>query len=61
MKRRVKRYFIIEKCLIVLFLTIITFMFHSQLGLESATVALAGASILMLITVSRREKELQIS
>lgn len=61
MKRRIKRYIVIEKCLTVLFLTIITFMFHAQLGLESATVALAGASILMLITVSRREKELQIS
>ena len=33
-------------------------MFHAHLGLESATVALAGASLLMLITVSRREKRI---
>lgn len=47
---------LLKKCLIVLFLTIATFVFHSQLGLESATVALTGAAILMLITVSRREE-----
>ena len=47
---------LLKKCLIILFLTIATFVFHSQLGLESATVALTGAAILMLITVSRREE-----
>ncbi|WP_289146903.1 ArsB/NhaD family transporter [uncultured Megamonas sp.] len=57
-KEELKDTLLLKKCLIVLFLTIITFMFHSQLGLESATVALAGASILMLITVSRREKRI---
>ena len=49
---------LLKKCLTVLFLTIITFMFHSQLGLESATVALTGASILMLITMGTREKSI---
>ena len=57
-KEELKDTLLLKKCLIVLFLTIITFMFHSQLGLESATVALAGASLLMLITVSRREKRI---
>ena len=57
-KEELKDTLLLKKCLIVLFLTIITFMFHAQLGLESATVALAGASILMLITVSRREKRI---
>lgn len=60
-KEELKDTLLLKKCLTVLFLTIITFMFHAQLGLESATVALAGASLLMLITVSRREKELPIS
>jgi Na+/H+ antiporter NhaD/arsenite permease-like protein len=57
-KEELKDTLLLKKCLIVLFLTIITFMFHAQLGLESATVALAGASLLMLITVSRREKRI---
>ena len=57
-KEELKDTLLLKKCLTVLFLTIITFMFHAQLGLESATVALAGASILMLITVSRREKRI---
>lgn len=46
---------LLKKCLFVLAVTIITFVFHSQLGLESATVALSGASLLMLITISTRE------
>lgn len=57
-KEELKDTLLLKKCLTVLFLTIITFMFHAQLGLESATVALAGASLLMLITVSRREKRI---
>lgn len=47
---------LLKKCLIVLALTILTFMFHSQLGLESASVALGGASLLMLISISRYEE-----
>ena len=57
-KEELKDTLLLKKCLTVLFLTIITFMFHAQLGLESATVALAGASLLMLITISRREKRI---
>lgn len=47
---------LLKKCLIVLALTILTFMFHSQLGLESASVALGGASLLMLISISTYEE-----
>ena len=57
-KEELKDTLLLKKCLVVLFLTIITFMFHSQLGLESATVALSGASILMLITMGTREKSI---
>lgn len=38
------------KCIIVLVLTIIGFMIHQQLGYESATIALAGAALLLLIS-----------
>ncbi len=38
------------KSLIVLSMTIIGFMIHNRLGLESATVALSGAAILMFIS-----------
>lgn len=57
-RKELKDTTLLKKCLTVLFLTIITFMFHSQLGLESATVALTGASILMLITMGTREKSI---
>ena len=46
---------LLKKCLFVLAITIIIFVLHSQLGLESATVALSGAALLMLISISTRE------
>lgn len=49
---------LLKKCLFVLALIIITFMFHSQLHLESATVALAGASLLMLMTIATNEAKI---
>ena len=49
---------LLKKCLFVLFLIIVTFVLHSQLHLESATVALSGAAILMLISISRDEKKI---
>lgn len=55
-KKELKNKVLLTKCLTVLALTIITFMFHSQLGLESATVALSGASLLMLVTISTHEE-----
>ena len=37
---------------------IVTFVLHSQLHLESATVALSGAAILMLISISGNERKI---
>ena len=37
------------RALIVLFLTLVGFLFHSVLGLEAATIALLGATVLMII------------
>ena len=54
--KELKNTALLKKCLAVLALIICAFMFHSQLGLESATVALSGASLLMLITVARHEE-----
>ena len=55
-KKELRDTTLLKKCLIVLALTILTFMFHSQLGLESASVALGGASFLMLISISTYEE-----
>ncbi|TDF97988.1 ArsB/NhaD family transporter [Paenibacillus piri] len=41
---------LLNKCLIILGLTIIGFFMHQMLHLESATVALAGAFLLLLLT-----------
>ena len=55
-KKELRDTALLKKCLIVLALTILTFMLHSQLGLESASVALGGASLLMLISISTHEE-----
>lgn len=55
-KKELRDTALLKKCLIVLALTILTFMLHSQLHLESASVALGGASLLMLISISRHEE-----
>ncbi len=47
---------LMKKCLLVLSITIIGFVFHSALGLESATIAMCGACLLMLISMSSREE-----
>ena len=47
---------LVKKCLIVLSLTMLLFVMHSALGLESATAALAGASLLLLVTFHRDEE-----
>ena len=47
---------LMKKCLAVLALTMSLFVAHSALGLESATAALAGASLLLLITFTRNEE-----
>lgn len=55
-KHELKDIILLKKCLLVLAVTIISFILHSQLGLESASVAMSGAALLMLITISRHEE-----
>ncbi|ORT99356.1 Na+/H+ antiporter NhaD type [Anaerovibrio sp. JC8] len=47
---------LMKKCLAVLALTMSLFVAHSALGLESATAALSGAGLLLLITFTRDEE-----
>ncbi|MBR0062437.1 MAG: ArsB/NhaD family transporter, partial [Selenomonadaceae bacterium] len=47
---------LLKKCLFVLAITISLFAFHGMLGLESATAALTGASLLLLLTFHRNEE-----
>lgn len=47
---------LLKKCLAVITLTIAMFVFHGALGLESATAALTGASLLLLITATTDEE-----
>lgn len=54
-KKELKDIVLLKKCLLVLTITIVGFVLHSQLGLESASVAMSGAALLMLITISRHE------
>lgn len=41
---------LLKKSIVVLFMTMIGFMVHGTLGLESATIALSGAAILLFIS-----------
>ncbi len=49
-KEAIKDWRLLKRCLIILGLTIIGFLLHQSLHLESATIALLGAAVLMLIT-----------
>ncbi|WP_018086627.1 SLC13 family permease [Desulfurispora thermophila] len=49
-KNEIKDPVLLKKCLVVIALTIIGFVLHQFLHLESATVALAGATLLLLLT-----------
>ena len=49
---------LLRKCLAVIFLTITLFVLHGSLGLESATVALSGAGLLLLLTATRCSQRL---
>ncbi|MGE4587974.1 MAG: ArsB/NhaD family transporter [Acidaminococcaceae bacterium] len=51
---------LLKKCLIVLACTISLFMLHSVLHLATATVALAGASTLMLLTFASDAEKLMV-
>ena len=46
---------LLKKCLAVIFITITLFTLHGALGLETATAALTGAGLLLLITYTRNE------
>jgi Na+/H+ antiporter NhaD/arsenite permease-like protein len=48
-------YALLKKCLLVIAITIAMFVLHGALGLETATAALTGAGLLLLITYSRNE------
>jgi Na+/H+ antiporter NhaD/arsenite permease-like protein len=47
---RINDYDLLRKCLVVLALTMVGFLLHGALHLEAATIALAGAAALLLIT-----------
>ncbi|HWQ74353.1 MAG TPA: ArsB/NhaD family transporter, partial [Syntrophomonas sp.] len=52
----IRDWLLLKKSLFVLALTILGFLLHQSLHLESATVALAGAGLLMLIAKSEPEE-----
>ncbi len=49
---------LLKKCLFVLVLVILGFIFHDLLHADNATIALCGAALLMLLTMARDEKAL---
>ena len=49
---------LMKKCLFVLLITMSMFVMHSTLGLETATAALTGAGLLLLITYSHNEEKI---
>jgi len=57
--KQIKDILLLKKSLFVLALTIAGFSFHQVLHLESATVALSGAILLLLMTYAQSEHELE--
>lgn len=49
-REQIKDWALLKKSLLILGLTVVGFMMHGVLGLESATIALAGAVLLLLIS-----------
>lgn len=49
-KKAIEDRLLLKKSLIIFSLTILVFIFHHKLGLEAATVALSGATLLLLIS-----------
>lgn len=49
-KKAIEDTLLLKKSLLIFFLTILVFIFHRKLGLEAATVALSGATLLLLIS-----------
>jgi len=58
-KGEIKDAVLLRKCLMVLFLTVTGFVLHQYVHLESSVIALAGASLLLLITRDDPEHSLQ--
>ncbi len=58
-RKQIKDVLLLKKSLFVLFLTIVGFSVHQILHLESATVALSGAILLLLMTYAQSEHELE--
>lgn len=58
-RKQIQQPRLLKKCLAVLALTIAAFCFHQVLHLESATVALGGAALLLLITYPNSEHHLE--
>ncbi len=54
-KDEIKDIFLLKRCLLVLFLTIMGFVLHQYVHLESSVIALSGASLLLLL--SREDPE----
>jgi len=57
----IKDYTLLKKSLVVLALVIIGFILHQSLHLESATVALAGAALLMLLARDNEPEEVLLT
>ena len=53
--QQIRKPYLLKKCLFVLAVTITLFIFHSTLHLETATAALSGAGLLLLISCTRDE------
>lgn len=49
---------LLAKCLLVLALVVAGFIFHSRLGWETATISLAGAALLMVLTIHDDEDKI---
>jgi Na+/H+ antiporter NhaD/arsenite permease-like protein len=47
---------LLRKCLIILGLTVLGFILHGKLGLESSTIAISGAVLLLLVSGIKSEK-----
>lgn len=58
-RKQIKDVLLLKKSLFVLFLTIAGFSVHQVFHLESATVALSGALLLLLMTYANSEHELE--
>jgi Na+/H+ antiporter NhaD/arsenite permease-like protein len=54
-RKQISRPALLKKCLAVLLLTMLLFLLHSVIGVETATAALTGAALLLLITCPRDE------